>query len=323
VTISFPVKHGQVRNGPALAPPDRPWNLTTADRSWYKLRNLGGNAADLWIYSEIGMWGITAEGLVSELATLSVADITVHVNSPGGDVFDGIAIMNALRDHPAKVTVQVDALAASIASVIAQAGDEVVMGRNSMMMIHNASGFAMGEAVDLRKMADLLDSTTVNIADVYTQRAGGKQADWLAAMAAETWYSADEAVAAGLADSVAPLPAERGAHETAARFDLSVYNHAPKALPEPETTADDQPSPPNSDTLVVDFSQFLSGITAAAKEFADPDPTAWSSDLFRAAITLVVNDSPAHEPPPVPEPIKAPGFMDPSTFAQAIREARA
>ena len=311
-----------------------PWNgpATTRtppvkDQHWYSIQNLGGNAADVWIYAEIGAWGITAEGFVSELAQLNVADISVHLNSPGGDVFDGIAIMNALRDHPAKVTVQVDALAASIASVIAQAGDKVVMGRNSMMMIHNASGFAMGEAADLRKMADLLDSTTANIADVYAQRAGGKPAEWLALMADETWFGADEAVTAGLADEVAPLPAERSAHQQAARFDLSVYNHAPK-LPEVEAAPDTEPGSELTARwadpgLAASFADLIrqAGATVAA-EYRDPDPSTWNPDLFRAAVSLVVNDAPAQPAPPTPEPVPASGFLDPLLFAQAIREAR-
>lgn len=305
------------RNQAARTPPVK-------DQHWYSIQNLGGNAADVWIYAEIGAWGITAEGFVQELAGLNVADISVHLNSPGGDVFDGIAIMNALRDHPAKVTVQVDALAASIASVIAQAGDHVVMGNNSMMMIHNASGFAMGEAADLRKMADLLDTTTRNIADIYAQRAGGKADDWLAKMADETWYSAEDAVKVGLADEVAPLPAERSAHQQAARFDLSVFNRAPDKLPD---VADAEPEPIPAD---IDQSAPVEPLLVAAWDpaafrksiaDADPEPIPWNPSLFKAAVSIVTNDSPAPEPTFAPEPLPVLGF-DPSLFTQAIREAR-
>ncbi len=292
------------------------------DKQWYKIQNLGGNAADVWIYDEIGGWGVTAQNLVAELAALNVSDITVHLNSPGGDVFDGIAIMNALRDHPAHVTVKVDALAASIASVIAQAGNTVVMGRNSMMMIHNASGYAGGEAADLRKMADLLDSTTANIASIYAERAGGKALDWLNIMAAETWYSADEAVAAGLADEVAPLPTERDAHRQAAKFDLSNFAHAPQ-LPDVEPFVIPIPEAPEyrpdlGDTVQVVWNADLFR-TAVAE--AVPQPVTWDPDAFRTAVALVTNNAPAAERPPAPEPVVATGF-DPNLFAAAMREAR-
>lgn len=307
---------------------------TVADQHWYSITNLGQNAAEIWVYAEIGGWGITADGLVSELAALNVAEIVVHLNSPGGDVFDGIAIMNALRDHPANVTVKVDALAASIASIIAQAGNKIIMGRNSMMMIHNASGFAMGESKDLRKMADLLEATTDNLADVYTERAGGKKKEWLAAMDAETWYSAEEAVAAGLADEVAPLPTEREAHQQAARFDLSNYAHAPKiedpadggAVPGTgpvvgETgctlvipSAVPQPDPA-TEPLAWDVDLFKRSVTAAL-----PTKATWDPDVFRTAVSMAVTDAPSVPITPVPE-TPGPAF-NPDVFTLAMREAR-
>jgi ATP-dependent protease ClpP protease subunit len=293
------------RNGPPAKPaiPENP-------EPWYKVQNKAGSpAADVWIYAEIGAWGITAEGLVSELSALNVSDITVHLNSPGGDVFDGIAIMNALRDHPAQITVKVDALAASIASVIAQAGNKIIMGRNSTMMIHNASGFAMGEAADLRKMADLLEGTTANIASIYAERAGGDVAGWLAVMDKETWYTAQEAVDAGLADEVAPLPTESAAAKQAASFDLSIYNHAP-TLTAPAIEPEPQPG------------VFADLFRSAVQDATTPEPVpAFDPDLFRAAIQIVAQDTPAPPPSTIPEPAPVAG-IDPLAFAQAIREAR-
>ncbi len=209
-----------------------------------------------------------------------------------------------------------DALAASIASVIAQAGNTIIMGRNSMMMIHNASGFAMGEATDLRTMADLLDSTTANIASVYSERAGGTVKHWLAAMKEETWYTAEEAVAAGLADEVAPLPTERDARQAAAKFDLSVFNHAPTiTVPEPDVIVvplavlDTEPVTWNPDAFRI------------AMDAALPQPVTWDPEIFRTAVALVTNDAPAAEPTPTPGPVTATGF-DPTLFANAVREAR-
>lgn len=303
-------------NGPQPAP-GRPGK----GQSWFRVDNLGQNSAEVWLYTEIGAWGIRATDLVAEIAGLNVAEITVHVNSPGGDVFDGIAIMNALRDHPANVTVQVDALAASIASVIAQAGNTVIMGRNSTMMIHNASGFAMGEAKDLRKMADLLESTTKNIASIYAERAGGAEADWLAAMDEETWYGAEEAVAAGLADSVAPLAGEREAHDVAARFDLSVFNRAPERLPDPDPDAPPAPVPPPAAAPVLAPVAGLGDLLRASVAEAVPKPVEWDPDLFKTAVGIVATSTPA--PPPVPPLPPAPDrTFNPTLFAQAIREAR-
>lgn len=319
-----PVK---IWNGPAPVAA-RPTALP--DKQWFKLQNIGQNAADLWIYDEIGGWGITAQNLVAELSTMNVAQINVHLNSPGGDVFDGIAIMNSLRDHPANVTITVDALAASIASVIAQAGNKIIMGRNSTMMVHNASGFAMGEAKDLRKMADLLDSTTANIASIYSERAGGTPKSWLAVMAEETWYTADEAVAAGLADEVAPLATEREAHAMAARWDLSNFAHAPEIKPLLITPKDDviiergtvDPTEVlDTEPIVWDPAAFRASLASVTAEY-EPPVIAWDPSVFRSAIGLVTNDVPASEPTTPPEPAPASVF-DPSVFAEAIRKARA
>jgi ATP-dependent protease ClpP protease subunit len=156
------------------------------------------------IYDEIGPWGVNASDFVREFSALDPGSkaVHVHINSPGGDVYDGLAIYQTLKASPAKVTVHVDGLAASAASFIAMAGDEVIMGRNARMMIHDASTMIYGNAQDLRETAEWLDEESDNIADIYAQRAGGKATDWRGTMRAEKWYSANEAVAAGLADAI-------------------------------------------------------------------------------------------------------------------------
>jgi ATP-dependent protease ClpP protease subunit len=214
------------------------------ERPWYRIRNADddGDVAEVWIYDEIGMWGTTADDFARELAQVSASAINLHLNSPGGGVFDGIAIHNSLHAHPARVDVTVDGIAASIASVIAMAGDTVTMGRGTEMMIHNPSGIVLGQAADMREMADLLDRLALDIAGFYRDRAGGSRNKWLDLMAAETWYSADEAVKAGLADKAigsgktkAKPPAddppdEDDDGEPAAardrRWDLSAYRYA-------------------------------------------------------------------------------------------------
>lgn len=200
--------------------------------AWYSIRNAAktdDGPAELLIYDEIDSWyGISADQFARDLKAIDNDAITVRINSPGGSVFDGIAILNALRDHPATVTVVVDSLAASIASVIAMAGDEIVMNRNSQMMLHNAWAVCVGDARDMEKSAARLAQHNTNIAQIYADRAGGTVDDWLAVMAEETWLLADEAVAAGLADRVVELP-EKESDSAAARasvFDLSAFKYA-------------------------------------------------------------------------------------------------
>lgn len=206
---------------------------SSPEKDWYKVVN---HAADstvpedttkVYIYDEIGYWGTTASDFVQEFMQITTPKIHVHINSPGGQMFDGLAIYNALKSHPSEVTTIVDALAASAASFIAQGGDKILMARNSTMMIHDASGLAYGNAEDMHQMADLLDKMSDNIADIYAQRAGGTAEEWRAMMKAETWYTGTEAVDAKLADSVVE-PEETGSGEDGAtnRWDLSIFNYA-------------------------------------------------------------------------------------------------
>ena len=158
--------------------------------------------AELLIYGPVGSWDVDAADVARQLQDTEAETIRVRINSPGGSAFDGVAIMNALTGHTARVVVEVDGLAASAASIIAMAGDEVVMRPGSEMMIHEAHVLAAGEAKDMRQVADMLDKTNDSMAQVYADRAGGDTETWREAMAAETWFTADEAVEAGLADRV-------------------------------------------------------------------------------------------------------------------------
>ena len=201
--------------------------VTAEHPAWYRIDNKAGEPAALYIFDEINpMWGIGAQEVVDQLKTIDASQIDVHINSPGGNVFDGIAIMNALRAHKASITVKVDGLAASIASVIAMAGNEIVMSLGAQMMVHNPSGFAMGDAKTMRELADTLDKSRASIASIYADRAGGTVDAWGTAMDAETWYTAQEAVDAGLADKVDD---SSQADDIAAKFDLSIFNHAGRA----------------------------------------------------------------------------------------------
>lgn len=179
-------------------------------RKWYEFTTAKAAAADenptatLHIYDEIDSWfGVNAEALVTEISALAPeTELTVRVNSPGGNAFDGINIANAIMRHPGKTVTYVDGLAASAASVIAVASDEVVVSKYGQAMVHDARAGQYGTAKDLRSVADHLEKLSASYANIYADRAGGTVEDWAQAMADETWYNADEMVAAGLATRV-------------------------------------------------------------------------------------------------------------------------
>lgn len=188
------------------SPLKRPMNFQRPPQAkaghWYEIKNISADVAEMAIYDEIGYWGVTASELVKELQSVSAKTINLHINSPGGDVWDGLAILNALRQHTASVNVTIDGVAASAASFIAMAGDSVKIAPQAMIMIHDASGMVYGNAEDMTEMAALLDKTSGNIAAVYAQRAGKDVEYWREQMRAETWYTDQEALDAGLVDSI-------------------------------------------------------------------------------------------------------------------------
>jgi ATP-dependent Clp endopeptidase proteolytic subunit ClpP len=155
------------------------------------------------MYDEIGLWGITAAEFAAVLAGIS-GDVTVRLNSPGGSATDGLAMYSLLRQRPGTVRVVVDGLAASIASVIAMAASPgcLAVAPNAALMVHDAFGECFGNDADMTAMAGVLARMSANIASVYADRTGQPVAQWRQAMSAETWYVGQEAVDAGLADSV-------------------------------------------------------------------------------------------------------------------------
>ena len=188
-----------ISNGAAMR------QLQNSRQDWYRITNKAageGVAPEVFIYGEVGWDGVTADDLIRDLAAIEADSINVRVNSPGGSVFGGVAIYNALRTHPAQITTLVDSLAASVASVIAQAGDVRKMVQHSQMMIHEAQGIAIGAGSEIRDYADLLDKQSDLIASIYADRAGKSAGVFRALMNAETWFTAEEAVAEGLADEV-------------------------------------------------------------------------------------------------------------------------
>ncbi|PJG64239.1 peptidase S14 [Yersinia kristensenii] len=165
----------------------------------------GEKSADIYIYEEIGYWGVTARQFASSLKALGDIDhINLRIHSPGGDVFEGIAIYNLLNSHPASKTVYIDGLAASMASVIAMVGNPVIMPENAMMMIHKPWGITGGDANDMRDYADLLDKVEGVLIPSYAQKTGKTPEELAVMLGEETWLTAQECVEHGFADQLLP-----------------------------------------------------------------------------------------------------------------------
>jgi ATP-dependent Clp protease, protease subunit len=189
-----------------------------------------GTTAEIMIYDAIGsgmFGGLSAKEFVTDLNKLKTTEqITVNMNSPGGEVFDGTAIYNALLNHPANIEMHIDGMALSMASVIAMAGNKIVMAENAMMMIHDPSIAVSGSASDLRKAADTLEKTKIAIVNAYARKTGKQHDELSALMSVESWMNADEALMHGFIDEISS-PIEMAAH-----IDLSPFNfkHVPHKL---------------------------------------------------------------------------------------------
>jgi ATP-dependent Clp protease protease subunit len=215
------------------------WDQGEEDKSMAGLKMIKNKdkSADILIYEDIGeSWfgGFSAKAFADELKSLGdVKTLNVFINSPGGDVFDGVSIYNQLRRHRATVNIEIDALAASIASVIAMAGDTVSMAENSLMMIHNPWGLAIGNAEDLRKLADDMDKVRDSSILPAYGRSNLDQEEIIRLMDEETWISAQEALDWGFVDTVTE------AKKMAAHIDLNKYNfkHPPESLKKKEEPA--------------------------------------------------------------------------------------
>lgn len=179
------------------------------------------------LYDEIGFYGITAAAMREKLNSITTPSIRLRINSPGGDVFDGLAMYNDFKDHPATVNVEVVGLAASAASIIAMAGDTVSMADNAFLMIHNAWTVAYGDKHIMEEMSGLLGQIDGALAATYAKRTGLSVKAINTMMDAETWLGADEARAKGFADAASASVTEGDAN---ALFDLSIFSRVPSAL---------------------------------------------------------------------------------------------
>ncbi|MEQ9260592.1 MAG: Clp protease ClpP, partial [Roseovarius sp.] len=288
--------------------------------SWYAIR-ARGTGAEVAIYDEIGAYGVSAKGFLAELGALpDGTPVDLRLNSPGGSVFDAVAIYNALKRHAGTVTVWIDGIAASAASYVAMAGDEIVMPENAFLMIHDPSGLAMGTAGDMRAMAEALDKIAGSLVRGYAAKSGKSDDEIAALMAAETWFDAGDAVAAGFADRLAePV-------RMAARFDIGRFRNAPPDLVEAVDRTDKEGVQPELEHVPVDTSQDMGTKTDSILdddvEPADGTGEADSDDAPVEPEGQVEADDMPSPSDPIPTPGGAP--PDPAAIrAEAIAHARA
>ncbi|HYF87419.1 head maturation protease, ClpP-related [Azospirillum sp.] len=210
---------------------DAPEGLTQTRRPFFNRAagrdfavNASGDRTEITLYDEIGMWGVSASDLRAQLAGIRGGTIHLKINSPGGDVFDGIAMHNDLKAHPARVEVEVVGLAASAASLIAMAGDHITVPSNAFLMIHNAWTVVAGDRRAMTEASGVLEQIDTALAKTYAERTGQDAAAVRAMMDAETWMSGDQAVELGFAQ------AKGGETPAQAAFDLTVFANVPAAL---------------------------------------------------------------------------------------------
>ena len=216
--------------------------------SWFWMATRGETEAEIYIYDEIGFQGVSAKQFISDLLALGeIKHINLHINSPGGSIFEGIAIFNALKYHPAAITVHVDGVAASMASVIAMVGNPVIMPANSFMMIHKPWAVAGGDADDMRDFAELLDKTEAVLIPAYAAKTGLAHEVIAGMLKEETWMDGTQCVSLGFADQLVP------AVQAMARIDskrIGEYEKMPENLRNmitpPQNSLTPDPAPPQA-----------------------------------------------------------------------------
>ena len=269
--------------------------------SWYAIR-ARGTGAEVAIYDEIGAYGVSAKGFLAELGALPEGTpVDLRLNSPGGSVFDAVTIHNALKRHEGTVTVWIDGIAASAASYVAMAGDEIVMPENAFLMIHDPAGLVMGTAEDMRAMAEALDKVKGSLVSGYAAKSGRTPEEVSALMAAETWFDASDAVAQGFADRlIEPV-------RIAANFDIGRFRNAPPVLV--EQVEADQDSDDAADCVEIEADE-------------DTDEAAEGDQLSDVENEQAAAADTAQPPAETPPPSGAP--PDPAAIrADAIGHARA
>lgn len=221
-------------------------------QTWYNLKAAADKTPVLSIFDDIGAYGVSAKSFLNDLRTVTTDEVDVEINSPGGDVFAGLAIYNGLRASGKKINVKVLGLAASAASLVAMAGDTIEMPENAFMMIHNPWGFAMGGADEMRNTADVLDKIGTGLVSTYAKRTGKTDQEITALLDAETWMTAQEAVDAGFATSVTPALAVKASYSEdrlPENVRLAFKAQAPAPVEPAPTAPAEAPAPVFGETL--------------------------------------------------------------------------
>ncbi len=202
---------------------------------WYNIVPRG-DVTTVYMYAEIGgFFGITSAEFVAELAQITSSTIDLRINSLGGEIFEGVAIMAAIANHPAYVTGYVDGVAASAASFILMACDKIVMNPAATLMIHDGQGITAGDEAAHVASAAILGKLSNTIAEIYARRTGGTPEEWRAKMLAETWFNAVEAKAAGLADEIDGEEPDESEPAMRAEYDLSIFRNYTRPVEQPAT----------------------------------------------------------------------------------------
>ncbi|MEU0465027.1 head maturation protease, ClpP-related [Amycolatopsis sp. NPDC006131] len=295
----------------------RPRNAAAQQRG-IRLLTPQDSTPELWIYDEISWWGVCAADVAAQLNGHR-GDLHVRINSPGGDVFEGFAIYNMLAQLDGTVTVTVEGLAASAASFIAMAGDEIRMCLASQMMIHDPWGVCVGAADDMRGMAGVLDSLAETLAAIYAERAGGDVATWRETMRGEQWYNPQEAVDAGLADEIV-TPKRGGDNEpdegqlAASRWDPSLFQFRYAGRPEAQQGEAPTPVDPG-EANPADQPSTAADAGGEPSEGADqPASTDREPAAASAAAASAAGEQPETAPTSAVEPEPAP----PNPWADAV-----
>lgn len=261
-------------------------------KTWYNLTDKG-EAPVLSIFDDIGAYGVSAKLFLDDLRAVKAKSVDLEINSPGGDVFAGLAIYNGLRNSGKTINVKVLGLAASAASLVAMAGDTIEMPENAFLMIHNPWSFAMGDADDMRATADVLDKIGASLVTTYANRTGKSEDEISAMLAAETWMTAQEALDMGFATSVVAASPIRASFELD-RLPSNVRAAYEGAATAPEDAADIDPENPDAAPQAIDegagfaaptFADQVQEVAAAAGLSAYA--AAWSADSKLADIAAV------------------------------------
>lgn len=251
-------------------------------KTWFQFTNSSEKEAEVSIYDAIGLWGVSSKSFIDELKKHAGKKLTVRINSPGGVVTEGFAIFNALKRHKGGVIVQIDALAASMATYIALVGAPIRMAENAFFMIHNVSGVAIGTAEEIRRYADMAEKMEKNIVAAYVARTGKTEEEIKEKMEDETWFTAEEAKDFGFVDEVTDPIEAAACLSDEARELFSKFRNAPAGL------VDNATGSPSAHTATTPMKLLTASLAALLNTFSGTTVTETSTEAdIKAAFDAV------------------------------------